>query len=147
MIKRKIYLASSWRNTDQPRIVKLLRAAGHQVYDFKNPVPGNTGFAWSNIDRNWLSWTPEEFRYYLYSSDISHRGFKFDRDALCDCDTCVLLLPCGRSAHLAAGYAAGQGTITIVYLSPDKFEPELMYKLGHGCVVSDEELLQILREE
>lgn len=40
----------------------------------------------------------------------------------------VLVLPCGRSAHTEAGWFAGRGLKTIVYM-PGKQEPELMYKL------------------
>ena len=36
---RKIYVASSWRNREQPSVVKALREAGHEVYDFRNPAP------------------------------------------------------------------------------------------------------------
>jgi hypothetical protein len=42
----KIYLASSWKNTAQMNALRLLREAGHEVYDFRNPEPGNTGFSW-----------------------------------------------------------------------------------------------------
>ena len=40
----KIYLASSWKNTDQPDLVEALRNAGHDVYDFRNPTPDDAGF-------------------------------------------------------------------------------------------------------
>jgi hypothetical protein len=40
----KLYVASSWRNARQPEVVARLREAGHEVYDFRNPAPGNTGF-------------------------------------------------------------------------------------------------------
>lgn len=140
-MSRKIYLASSWRCAEQPRVVALLRDAGHEVYDFRNPAPGNSGFAWSEVDRDWLEWSPERFAEKLATHPVAAAGFKYDKDALDWCDTCVLLLPCGRSAHLEAGYAAGQGKRTIFYLRPDRFEPELMYLLGHGCVTADAELL------
>ena len=38
----KIYVASSWRNLLQPGIVLALRRCGHEVYDFRNPAPGDT---------------------------------------------------------------------------------------------------------
>lgn len=141
---RKIYVASSWRNGIQQRVVEALRAAGHEVYDFKNPAPGNKGFAWSEVDRDWLNWTPEEFGLKLYTSEIAAAGFKLDRDALDWCDTCVLVLPCGRSAHLEAGYASGHGKETYVLLNADKFEPELMYLLCTVCVVNIDHLLKVL---
>ena len=46
----RIYVASSWRNTHQQAIVAALREAGHDVYDFRNPRPGDKGFAWSRSE-------------------------------------------------------------------------------------------------
>ena len=54
---RRIYLASSWRNAEQPELVIKLREWGHEVYDFRNPEPGDEGFHWSEIDRDWLGWS------------------------------------------------------------------------------------------
>jgi hypothetical protein len=135
---RKIYLASSWRNPMQPQAVQILRDAGHEVYDFRNPAPGNTGFAWSEIDPDWLNWTPQRFIEAL-AHPIAAHGFTFDKSGLDWCDTCVLLLPCGKSAHLEAGYAIGQGKPTLAVLHTDRFEPELMYLLAGSpsCVVPD----------
>ena len=55
-------------------------------------------------------------------------------------DVCVLVLPCGRSAHTEAGWFAGKGLKTIVYM-PEKQEPELMYKLFHAVVGNLEDLI------
>ena len=49
----RIYVASSWRNLIQPDVVVMLRNLGHNVYDFKNPGPGNSGFQWAQIDEGW----------------------------------------------------------------------------------------------
>lgn len=133
-VSRRVYVASSWRNEHQQGIVADLREAGHLVYDFRNPAPGNTGFSWSEIDREWLSWGPGEFAERVTLHPIAQRAFFHDKAALDWCDTCVLVLPCGRSAHLEAGYAAGQGKRVIWWLHPDRFEPELMYLLGHDFV-------------
>ena len=119
----------------QPQAVQLLRDNGHEVYDFRNPAPGNTGFAWSDIDPDWLNWSPAVFIAAL-SDQIAEDGYGFDNTALDWCDTCVLLLPCGRSALLEAGYAIGQGKQTVIVLHEDKFEPELMYLVaGHANIV------------
>lgn len=126
---RRVYVASSWRNAAQPHTVKALRAAGHEAYDFRNPAPGNTGFAWSSIDPDWLGWEPRAFRALL-DHELARDGFGFDFEAMKWADTFVLLLPCGRSAHLEAGWAIGQGKPTAILLHGDGFEPELMYRLG-----------------
>lgn len=132
MHKRRIYVASSWRNTMQPDVVATLLNAGHEVYDFKNP-PGRTGFAWTQVHQE----ISKEFDVrsidgYLAAmqTDVAKAGFASDKAALDWCDTCILVLPCGRSAHLEAGYTAGQGKDTYFLLHPDRFEPELMYLLG-----------------
>lgn len=141
MISRRIYVASSWRNAHQPAVVEALRGEGHEVYDFRNPAPGNKGFAWSEIDREWLGWKPEVFADLLATHPVAAAGFALDKGALDWCDTCVLVLPCGRSAHLEAGYTAGQGKDTYILLHEDKFEPELMYLLGNGCSTSIHEII------
>ena len=140
---RKIYLASSWRNKQQPEVLAMLRAEGHEVYDFRNPAPGNVGFGWQQTGYNMHDMA-------LYARHITRNpaalaGFKLDKDALHWCDTCVLLLPCGRSAHLEAGYAMGQGKQTFVVLSKDGFEPELMYLLGDNICETPGDLLVAMR--
>ncbi len=143
---RKIYVASSWRNAEQPTVVAALREAGHDVYDFRNPAPGNTGFAWSAIDPNWQNWSPAKFGHLLATHPIAREGFGFDHRALNASDTCVLVLPCGRSAHLEAGYMAGQGKEVFVILHEDKFEPELMYLLCTGVALHVDQVVKAISD-
>ena len=121
----KIYLASSWRNLYHPEVLALLRGAGHEVYDFKNPAPGDHGFGWRQCtDRPIVDGATlrEVLRH-----PIAQRGFGYDFAAMQWADVCVLLLPCGNSAHLEAGWFAGQGKPVAVFV-PELREPELMYK-------------------
>jgi hypothetical protein len=134
-----VYVASSWRNRIQPSVVSALRGAGHDVYDFRHPRPGDDGFHWSAIDPAWQDWTPERFRAAL-EHPIAQSGFGSDMDALRACDACVLVLPCGRSAHLELGWAAGAGKRTLV-LFTQRDEPELMYRMLDGICVSVEEVI------
>jgi hypothetical protein len=105
--------------------VGALREAGHDVYDFRNPCPGNTGFSWADIDPNWQAWTAQQYREAL-KHPIAKDGYALDIGALRACDTCVLVLPSGRSASWEFGYAMGQGKRGAV-LQTDAVEPELMY--------------------
>jgi hypothetical protein len=121
----KIYLASSWRNAFHQAVLEDLRQAGHEVYDFKNPKPGTAGFGWrQTIDRPIAN-------VHDLNEALAHpracEGFGFDFDAMKWADACVLLLPCGNSAHLEAGWFAGQGK-RVAVLVPELREPELMYK-------------------
>ena len=126
----KIYVASSWRNQRQPFIVEFLRDLGHEVYDFRNAAPGYDGFHWREIDPNWKHWTPERLVEGL-ENHLTEEAFKHDFDAMRWADACVLVMPCGRSAHLEAGWFIGAGKPTAILLSDG--EPELMYKLAK-CV-------------
>lgn len=136
-MKRKIYVASSWRNAYQPDVVKVLREMGHEVYDFRNP-PNRSGFGWSEIDENWEQWTTDQYRQAL-TTHFAKEGFLSDFNGMKWCDTCVMVLPCGRSANTEAGWCKGQGKEVFVY-SPIKQEPELMYKLYDAIIATAEEL-------
>ena len=138
----KIYVASSWRNPGQPVVVDVLRQAGHEVYDFRHPTPQDNGFHWSEIDPNWRNWEPEAYIEGL-KHPLADDGFGKDMCGLNWSEATVLVLPCGRSAHLEAGYAAGQGKPVIILLDVG-FEPELMYKMAWRCVTDLRELIETI---
>lgn len=127
-----IYVASSWRNAFQPTVVDFLRAEGFLVYDFRHPDEQVCGFHWSDIDPDWESWTTEEYRKVL-CHPLAEHGFWLDRRGLDRSTSCVLVMPCGRSAHLELGYMLGQCKPGFVYIPPTiEVEPELMNKLATG---------------
>lgn len=139
-----IYVASSWRNVLQPSIVHMLRRCGHEVhYDFRNPAPGNIGFAWSSIDPNWQNWTPAEYRAAL-QHPIAKAVYEYDVTALKACEAVVLVLPSDRSASWEFGYAMGQGKPgTVVQFAG--VEPELMYREA-TIVTTTNELFDVFGE-
>ena len=139
----RIYVASSWRNPHQPGIVDLLRRNGHEVYDFRNPPNGVPGFAWSALDPNWESWSATRYRELLTTHPTAALGFLNDLRGMQWADTCVLVPPCGRSAHLEAGWFCGQGKRCII-LTRDGEEPELMALLATDTVINERELLTAL---
>ena len=93
-----IYIASSWRNPYYEDVVKRLKKEGFEVYDFRNPPHGGNGFHWTDIDENAPNWTFKEYEEGLHHP-LAERQFAADLEALKASDTCVLVLPCGRSAH------------------------------------------------
>ncbi len=140
----RIYVASSWRNELQPEIVGDLRQAGHSVYDFRNPPNGVKGFAWSAIDSAWKSWTASEYRTLLTTHPTAALGYQNDMRGMEWADTCLLVLPCGRSAHLEGGWFAGRGKRLII-LTRDGEEPELMALMANAICISMNEVLRELR--
>lgn len=142
-MKRKIYLASSWRNNQQPELVVQLRREGYDVYDFRKPVENDSGFSWSEIDPNWRKWSVSQFKAAL-DHPFSDRGFGFGFEAMKWADTFVLLLPSGRSAHIEAGWAMGARIPTFI-LMPEGEEPELMYRMASGIATDNIQLFKMLR--
>lgn len=143
--KRKIYVASSWRNEHQNDLVKELRGAGYDVYDFKHPHGAEEGFMWTNIDTDWQSWSSDQYRSSLHTG-CAQFGFNRDFKAMNNADICVLCLPCGRSAHLEAGWMKGAGKYVIAYIPPtESIEPELMYGMLDGIASNNDDLKWFIR--
>lgn len=139
----RIYIASSWKNKDEVKeLARVLRIMGHQVYDFTDPehyVPqiGHPGFAFSMDEllkalgerkREELSWME------LMELDAARKAFDNDKAGLDWAELVLLVLPCGRSAHLEAGYAKGQGKKLLIYGSLPMGEFETMYHFADRCV-------------
>lgn len=142
MNARSIYVASSWRNAYYPAVVTMLRELGHKVYDFRNPPDGNGGFHWTDIDAHAMSWTPEQYRAAL-RHPLAQAGFAQDFGAMKAADTCLLVLPAGRSASWELGWMDGAGKDCLIYL-PEPIEPELMYGGGGQTriLISTDELVK-----
>lgn len=138
----RIYVASSWRNTYQPRIIALVNQCGHQVYDFRNP-PNKAGFHWKDIEEDWESWTPEQYKKLLLTTPDASFGYTADRRAMQWADVGLLVLPSGRSAHLEAGYFHGASKRLIIYM-PEKVEPELMYLMADEIAITEQELINFI---
>lgn len=129
-----VYVASSWRNDLQPAVVAALRSAGIDCYDFKHPAPGDDGFSWKDVGgpAGLVGGARGRVDLATYLAMLAHpravEGFGNDFDAMERADTFVLVLPCGRSAHLELGWAVGAGKRTAILLE-NPAEPELMYKM------------------
>lgn len=129
-----VYVASSWRNPLQTAVCAALRSVKIPHYDFKNPTPNNHGFHWSEVlpsyqrnDSNQLCETSEYIEGL--NNPIAIDGFARDYDAMKQADTCILILPCGRSAHLEMGWFVGTNKRTAILLGGPLVTPELMYKM------------------
>lgn len=136
----KLYVASSWRNINQPITVNTLKEKGYDVYDFRQPTEKERGFHWYDIDPEWENWCAETYVDAL-KHPVVKDAFTLDFNAMKECDVCVLLLPCGRSAHLEAGYFVGAGKPLFIVLDDCDLTAELMYKMATKIVCCTSELL------
>jgi hypothetical protein len=138
-MQQKIYLASSWRNERQPELMRILREAGHEVYDFRNPARGNHGFSWRAVDPDWQRWTAPQ-QIAALDHPVAQFSLALDYGGMQWANVCVMLQSCGRSAALELGWAIGAGKRTAVLMT-DGQEPELMLRLAEVLTTSVDELL------
>ena len=134
-----IYAASSWRNEQYNTVVTQMRNWGHTVYNFREGF----SFHWSNIDTEWQKWDAVKYRGVLIQHPYPAQGFMSDYRAMLWADTCVLILPCGRSAHLEAGWFCGAHKRCIILLADG--EPELMNLIATDICVDIHELKKALQ--
>lgn len=143
----RIYLASSWRNMFHAETRDKLRSLGHEVYDFKGTEampsggPVATAFSWAEIDPRWQTWSPRRYRDLVTTHPRAASGYLGDLRGMEWADVCVMLLPCGRSAHIEAGYMKGRGKRLIICFPNDsREEPDLMYLLADHIAIGLDEL-------
>lgn len=146
-----VYVASSWRNNMQTAVVGTLEAAGIPHYDFKNPDTAR-GFHWGEVgmptyDRATNGPVPIDEYVQGIVHPRAEEGFKHDMDAMMKADTFVLVLDCGKSAHLELGWAVGQGKRTCIFAPHETIIPELMYKMVDHISTNIMDLLEWLGVE
>lgn len=114
-------------NKRAPKVIKQLTRLGYNVYDFYNP---ETAFLWETLIEDWTRIKPKQYTEMLNLHGKLHDTFRADMKGLETADAVILVLPCGKSAHLELGYAVADNKKTLILLD-DKFpnQPELMYKM------------------
>lgn len=145
----RIYIASSWKNKFQQQLVEELRKRGHKVYDFKHPYGRNDVPVWESVS------VTQNLRSAYVEKCLKGKDFKrmlLDRQSIKrfeehfavmqDADTCILLLPAGRSSHIEAGHMNGIGKRVFVMDTSKEVTPELMYLALDDYFFDFEELYQ-----
>jgi len=128
----KIYIASSWKMADWVVAWKtILKEESHEVDAFCDDSGGRYVFHFSEIG------DPADLDAINFLADPrSRKAFEEDKKWLDWCDCCLLILPSGKSAHLEAGYAKGQGKLLIIWQNEfPKGEFDVMY--GFADLITD----------
>jgi len=146
----KIYLASSWKNKEAVlEMATLLRDEGHVVDAFCEEDRA-VSFNWSDLfetmDKEGLDITEYGARDVINHWMVQD-AFMYDKQQLDWCDAVVMLLPCGRSSHMEAGYAVGMGKKLYIVGGFEKGEFDVMYGFAEWMYYYDElhEMLLELR--
>ena len=132
---KRIYIASSWVMKDIAiRLAKRLRLEGFEVDCFCDGDTGKYVFYFPEI----VGKHPEEWNAIRFVSQPQvKRAFEEDKKWLDWCDTCILLVPSGRSSHLEAGYAKGCGKKLYIYGEFPQGEFDVMYRFANGLYPFD----------
>jgi nucleoside 2-deoxyribosyltransferase len=138
---RKIYLAGSWKNAETIlRLQDLLISEGHKVDCFASTNTGRTSFNWAELTQALGAKTREDAEIILKDMDAIdllafarvQKAFAEDKKWLDWCNIVILILPSGKSAHLEAGYAKGQGKEMIIFGDFIKGDRDVMYGFANG---------------
>lgn len=137
----KIYIGGALANPEIVRITKLLMAQGYDVFsEWYCPGP--------EADVNWLNYQKElGFSYReAMKRPAAQFIFNFDKHHIDEADVFVMMMPCGKSAHLELGYAIGSGKVGIIYLPEEPDRADIMHNFATAIACGDEELLAVLKE-
>jgi hypothetical protein len=148
----KIYLASSWKNKNVVlEMVEILRSEGHAVDAFcdeEKRISFNGTELIDTMVEEGLDVTQLTAKEMMMHWRVQE-AFKEDKKYLDWADAVVMFMPCGRSAHLEAGYAAGQNKKLFSVGGFEKGEFETMYGFANGLYDYSEfeDLLGALKEK
>lgn len=122
-----IYVASSWRNKHYETILDCLDQWALPYFNWRD----EHGFHWSEVfgktsEDHWTEPIPSAAFVAGIGNERAQQGFERDMQHLREADAVILLLPCGKSAHLEAGWAVGAGKPVALYIT-ENLQPELMY--------------------
>jgi len=140
----KIYIASSWKNVNLVRIwADFLREQGFEVDDFTDNSRGRYVFYFADVCN------PEETdAIQLLQIPEAQKAFDEDKKWIDWADIVFLLLPAGKSSHLEAGYAKGQGKKLIIFQENfPKGEFDVMYGFADLITNNMSQLLTFLENE
>lgn len=138
---KKVYLIGALANPEIPFIGNRLRALGFEVFD------------------EWWSVGPLADSYlkqYARIRGLSYREllnnaaakniYDFDKRHIDQCDIAVMVMKCGRSAHLELGYVIGQGKPGFILFDSTPARVDIMYKFATDILFSERELHTALRK-
>ena len=137
---KHIYLIGSLRNPKVPLIANILRDQGHFVFDDWYAAGEIADDSWRDYERG----RGRTFAQALSGLAAKH-VFSFDYEHINAADTCILVLPAGKSGHLELGWGLGRGKRGYIILdSPERWDT--MYQFADGVYTDITDLLPVLKE-
>lgn len=114
-----VYIIGSLRNPEVPKVAKILRDRGIEVFD-------DWHAGGEKADEEWMKYEKERGRNYqeALSGFAAQHTFKYDLFHLRRAHVGIMVAPAGRSGHLELGYMLGSGKPGYIYLpeDPDRWD-------------------------
>ena len=133
----KIYIASSWKNENRVmELAKIMRDCGHNVDCFADGSTGRLSVKFPKDD------TMDAITFL--KDILVKKVFQVDKSKIDWADAVVMVLPCGNSSHLEAGYAVGKGKKLFILGPFLKGRFDVMYGFATVLCRNTEELLSCL---
>ena len=148
MESKRIYIASSWKNQQAVlELAETLELHGFEVDAFCRATDQRYAFHWSEFMDDKIELLKYDAVSFINDPKVQ-RAFAEDKKWLDWSDTVIMLMPCGRSSHLEAGYAKGQGKRLFIYGEFLKGEFDVMYGFAEGLFRTEEldHLIESLRK-
>lgn len=138
----RIYVAGSFKNADRIRLIgEALRLCGYDVYVFCDEDEPTYRLGQELRQQDLMTLTPQAILTNKTLMTIGSLNYM----KLLQCDALVLVLPCGRSAHLEAGWMCGQQRPVYVIgpMVPGEFDA--MYIMVNG-IFNEQQYSQLAQQ-
>lgn len=139
----KIYVAGSFKNAEKIRnVAQRLREAGLTCYVFcDRGTETNTLSETLRVQHDTSLLKPNTALQLPIVRKIGCVNF----EALKTCQAAIMILPCGNSAHIEAGYMVGRGLPMWIYGPMTRGEFDAMYVMAKG-VFDEHEFKELVDE-
>ncbi len=124
-----VYLIGSLRNPEVPKIAKILRDKGIEVFD-------DWHAGGEKADEEWMKYEKERGRDYheALRGHAANHTFQYDLLHLNRAHVGIMVAPAGKSGHLELGYMLGQGKPCYIYMPEDPERWDVMVLFATGIV-------------
>ena len=144
----KVYLGGSLREGRVQGMAKVLRTIpGIHVFDDWSSAHPEADDKWRDYEKD-RSHSIEQ----ALEGNTANQIFNFDRLNILASDVFVLVLPCGKSGHLEAGFMAGlreagYGKKVYAYIGADPERYDIMSRFFDGVFSSCDELYEHIEKD
>lgn len=133
---KKIYIAGSLANPEIVKVTIALQEAGHIPFsEWYTPGP-EADVLWRDYEQS-IGFSYRE----ALKRPSAVNTFQFDKRNIDDSDMMLMVLPCGKSAHLELGYIIGQGKPGHILMTSEPEKWDVMYQFATGIHYNLQEFL------